>query len=93
VVGKSAARQEAIRVRQGELIYRAGLLIKPDGKPGSEGERRLKKAMLESVAQRKAGAAQVAEHREVEAMARQIARDERVKSKAQALAGRFRDTR
>jgi hypothetical protein len=91
VIGLSAARQRAIKIRQQSLEHRMDLLSK-DGEHGIEAQRRLDKALHESVERRKAQAAQQAEHREVDARARQIARDERVEAKAKALSSRYRDT-
>ena len=93
VVGMSEARQRAITLQQRELLYRAGLLFDTDGRPGPEGQRRLDKALLDSVAQRKAQAAQIAEHKEADEMARKIARDERIAGRAEGLAKRYRTQR
>jgi hypothetical protein len=92
VVGMSEARQRAVSLQQRNLLYQAGLLFDADGTPGPEGQRRLHKAMFDSVQARKSAEAQLAESREIDARARQIAREDRIEAAAKQRAKRYKDT-
>jgi hypothetical protein len=72
--------------RQAELNYRIKLLANEDGTLGIEGRRRVDRAMLESVALRKARDEQVADLKAVDARAQELAREARIERQAKIRA-------
>jgi hypothetical protein len=78
-------RRAGMQDRLREIEHQVALLN------GIEGDRRLAKARKETAQLRLARQRQLAEEAEVQALAEQMARDERIKAKAEARAKRLRD--
>lgn len=78
-------RRKALEDELREIEYRIAILN------GIEGERRLAKAKKETAQLRLNRQRQLAEETEVQALAEQMVRDERIKAKAEARAKRLRD--
>lgn len=92
VFAASEARRQAIAVRQRELLHRMRLLANEDGSHGPEAQRRLDKALFESVERRKAIAQEASEREEAKLLAAKKLRDERVERAAEAIAKHKRPT-
>lgn len=92
VFAASPDRQRAIAARQRELLHRHDLLVSRDGAHGPEGQRRLNKALFDSVERRKAQAEQLEIREEAKALATKKLRDERVEQAAEAIAKSRRPT-
>lgn len=83
-MGPASQRNAANRLE--EINYRLNLLMDADGRHGPEAQRRLAKALHQSVETQKAQAAQLAERREAEELADKINRDRRVAQMAEGIA-------
>jgi hypothetical protein len=77
-------RRKALEARAKELAYRVSLL------QGVEGDRRIDRALAETIAREKQQRQQLADRGEVERMAEEIAREKRIRKQAEARA-RFKD--
>ncbi len=73
-------RRKALEARAEELAYRANLLR------GIEGDRRIQKALAQTIALEKQQRQQLADRAEVERMADEIAREKRIREQAETLA-------
>lgn len=78
-------RRKALEARSKELLYRVSLL------KGVEGDRRIKRALAETIELEKQQQQQLADRAEVERVAEEIAREKRIRQQAETLA-KFKGT-
>lgn len=86
VYAMSEARQIGSAKYLADLSYRMGLLVKEDGTHGVEAERRLQRALYDSVEQEKSNRARIEEHAEAKRRADDILREERINKRAEMFA-------
>lgn len=75
-------RRKAYMQQQDQILYRISLLVNGDGSLGIEGQRRMAKALHDSVQLQKAVAEQKADNEEVEKRAQELAREARINKRA-----------